>query len=117
MGGMQIRQCLWTGGFFLSLDVFKGVAKSSTDNKLAQDILSGFMAGVFGTTLDPANKGEGFFQACLNPGPFFGQASTIMAEKGIAGLYSGYGVKCVHLGGSGAILAVLVPRFKDFWGC
>merc|ERR1712127_897633 len=22
--GMQVRQCLWTGGFFLSLDVYKG---------------------------------------------------------------------------------------------
>lgn len=134
--GMQIRQCLWTGGFFVSLDVFKGVAKNATDNKLAQDIMSGFMAGVFGTTLncwtdvcrsviqkraieatfDPANKGEGFFQACLNPGPFFNQASTIMGERGLAGLYSGYGIKCVHLGGSGAFLAVLVPRFKELWG-
>jgi solute carrier family 25 2-oxodicarboxylate transporter 21 len=134
--GMQIRQCLWTGGFFLSLDVFKGVAKGATDNKLAQDILSGFMAGVFGTTLncwtdvcrsviqkkaieatfDPAAKAPGFFEACINPGPFFNQASTIMAEKGLGGLYSGYGVKCVHLGGSGAILAVLVPRFKQWYG-
>lgn len=124
------------GRVLLVLDVFKGVAQGATGNRLAQDILSGFMAGVFGTTLncwtdvcrsviqkkaiestfDPAAKAPSFVDASINPGPFFNQASVIMAEKGIAGLYSGYGVKCVHLGGSGAILAVLVPRFKEMWG-
>ena len=39
------------------------------------------------------------------------------SAKGIGGLYAGVGVKMVHLGGSGAILAVLVPRFKTMWGC
>lgn len=24
--GMQVRQCLWTGGFFLTLDLYKGWA-------------------------------------------------------------------------------------------
>jgi len=26
-------------------------------------------------------------------------------------------VKSIYLGGSGALLAVLVPRFKELWGC
>lgn len=31
------------------------------------------------------------------------------------GLYAGVGPKMIHLGGSGAILAVLMPRFKTMW--
>lgn len=135
--GMQIRQCLWTGGFFLSLDVFKGAAASATSNQLACDIMGGFGAGVFGTTLNcwtdvcrsviqkeaiadtfkPEVKAPSTWDACLNPATFFNQASKIYGAKGIGGLYSGYGIKCVHLGGSGAILAVLMPRFKQMWGC
>jgi solute carrier family 25 2-oxodicarboxylate transporter 21 len=135
--GMQIRQCLWTGGFFLSLDVFKGGAGNLTSNKLAQDVLGGFSAGVFGTTLNcwtdvcrsviqkeaiantfkPEVPAPSTWDACLNPATFFGKAAEIHAAKGIGGLYSGFGVKCVHLGGSGAILAVLMPRFKKMWGC
>jgi len=38
-----------------------------------------------------------------------------MGTKGFTGLYSGVGPKMVHLGGSGAILAVLMPRFKTMW--
>jgi len=134
--GMQIRQCLWTGGFFLSLDLFKDAAAKGTSNKLAQDILSGFGAGVFGTCLNcwtdvcrsviqkeaiadtfkPEVKAPSAFDACLNPATFFGQAAKIYNANGIGGLYSGFGVKCVHLGGSGAILAVLVPRFKEWYG-
>jgi solute carrier family 25 2-oxodicarboxylate transporter 21 len=133
--GMQIRQCLWTGGFFLVLDEFKKVAKMGTSVPLAQDVLGGFFAGVFGTclncwtdvcrsviqksaieaTFNPNAPVPSAFDMVLNPGPFFGQASKIMSERGIGGLYSGFGIKCVHLGGSGAILAVLMPRFKTMW--
>merc|ERR1712039_433108 len=34
--GMQVRQCLWTGGFFLTLDVYKGAVGNLVSNKLAQ---------------------------------------------------------------------------------
>jgi solute carrier family 25 2-oxodicarboxylate transporter 21 len=47
---------------------------------------------------------------------FFKTMGEIQAAKGIGGLYAGVSVKCVHLGGSGAMLAVLVPRFKTMWG-
>jgi len=134
--GMQIRQCMWTGGFFLSLDVFKGAASSATSNKLAQDVLGGFFAGAFGTCLNcwtdvcrsviqknaieatfkPDAPVPSAFDMVLNPVPFFSQANKIFAERGIGGLYSGFGIKCVHLGGSGAILAVLMPRFKAMFG-
>merc|ERR1740120_611729 len=132
--GMQVRQCLWTGGFFLTLDVYKGGIASVVSNKLAQDVLSGFAAGATGTalncwtdvcrsivqkkaladTFDPSIPRPSAL-APYNPGPFFGTASELMAERGIGGLYAGVGPKMIHLGGSGAILAVLMPRFKVMW--
>merc|ERR1712045_1060676 len=50
--GMQVRQFLWTGGFFLTLDVYKGAVANVVSNKLAQDVLSGFAAGASGTALN-----------------------------------------------------------------
>lgn len=42
---------------------------------------------------------------------------VLPAEKGFMnGLYAGVHVKAVHLGGSGALLAVLMPRFKTWFG-
>ena len=40
---------------------------------------------------------------------------SIAASRGIGGLYSGVAVKMCHLGFGGAILAVLMPRFKGSW--
>merc|ERR1712060_264037 len=99
-----------------------------------QDVLSGFAAGATGTalccwcdvcrsvvqkraladTFDPKIPRPGVLEP-LNPGPFFATAGQLMSERGLAGLYSGVGPKMVHLGGSGAILAVLMPRFKTMW--
>lgn len=132
--GMQVRQFLWTGGFFLTLDVYKGGFANIVSNKLAQDVLSGFAAGATGTALncwtdvcrsvvqkkalaDTFDKSIPRPSALepLNPVPFFTTASEIMAARGITGLYSGVGPKMIHLGGSGAILAVLMPRFKTMY--
>lgn len=135
--GMQLRQMLWTGTFFLTIDVYKSAVKPVISSPLGQDIISGFVAGATGVmmncwtdvvrsvvqkeaiqaTFDKSIPAPSALYLTVNPGPFFGKASEIMASKGIGGLYSGVGVKCVHLGGSGAILAVLVPRFKKMWGC
>merc|ERR1719230_2059529 len=43
--GMQVRQFLWTGGFFLTLDFYKGQCKSVISNSLACDVVAGFAAG------------------------------------------------------------------------
>merc|ERR1740121_1563211 len=43
--GMQVRQCLWTLGFFLTLDVYKGASASVLGKGLATDIVAGFAAG------------------------------------------------------------------------
>merc|ERR1719510_2450998 len=132
--GMQVRQFLWTGGFFLTLDFYKSNLATVVTNKLAQDVISGFAAGATGTalncwtdvcrsvvqkqalasTFDPAAPRPSAL-APLNPGPFFATAGEIFVQRGITGLYSGVGPKMVHLGGSGAILAVLMPRFKTMW--
>merc|ERR1712032_1155376 len=118
--GMQVRQFLWTGGFFLTLDFYKSNMKSVISNQLACDVLAGFAAGATGTamncwtdvcrsvvqkkaladTFDPAIPRPSMLEP-LNPGPFFGTASEIMAQKGVTGLYSGVGPKMIHLGGSG----------------
>ncbi|CAJ1395904.1 unnamed protein product [Effrenium voratum] len=132
--GMQVRQFLWTGGFFLTLDVYKGAVSTVVSNKLAQDVLSGFAAGATGTamncwtdvcrsivqkkaladTFDPSIPRPSAL-AAYNPGPFFAEAANLASTKGISGLYAGVGPKMIHLGGSGAILAVLMPRFKTMW--
>merc|ERR1740129_2149924 len=98
--GMQVRQFLWTGGFFLTLDLYKGGVSNLVSNKLAQDVLSGFAAGATGTalncwtdvcrsivqkkaladTFDPAIPRPSMLTP-YNPGPFFGTASEIMAAK------------------------------------
>jgi hypothetical protein len=41
----------------------------------------------------------------------------IVAAKGLSGLYVGYFTKAGHLGGCGALMALLVPRFKVMLGC
>jgi len=132
--GMQVRQCLWTGGFFLTLDLYKSNIKSVVSNNLACDVLSGFAAGATGTALNcwtdvcrsvvqkkaladtfDASIPRPSVLSVYSPGPFFAEAANIFGQKGIGGLYAGVGPKMVHLGGSGAILAVLMPRFKSMY--
>jgi solute carrier family 25 (mitochondrial 2-oxodicarboxylate transporter), member 21 len=137
--GMQIRQMLWTGGYFYSLEVFKKPCeKTFGKGTVAADTMAGFGAGVFGTILncwtDVVRTGiqkqavaETFNPAIARPvfGPAYmisgvtsvmGTAATIYANRGIPGLYAGFMVKSVYLGGSGALLAILMPRFKSWWG-
>jgi len=132
--GMQVRQFLWTGGFFLSLDWYKSQVSCVVSNKLGQDVISGFAAGATGTALNcwtdvcrsvvqkealastfDAAAPRPSALAPLNPGPFFATAVDIFKTRGMGGLYAGVGPKMLHLGGSGAILAVLMPRFKAMY--
>jgi len=133
--GMQCRQFLWTGGFFLTLDFYKGNMKSVISNNLACDVLAGFAAGATGTALNcwtdvcrsvvQKEALNATFDSSIprpsvvshySPAPFVAQVGKIYAAKGfMGGLYAGVGPKMVHLGGSGAILAVLMPRFKTMY--
>lgn len=132
--GMQVRQCLWTGGFFLVLDEYKKGVKSVVPSPLACDIIAGFGAGATGTLINcwtdvcrSVIQKEALAQtfdtsiprpsalSAFNPGPFIAKTVEIGSTKGIGGLYAGVGPKMIHLGGSGAILAVLMPRFKTMY--
>lgn len=133
--GMQLRQASFTGAFFFILDATKdNVRAAGISNKLAVDVAAGFIAGSMGTllntvpdvvrsvsqkkaiadTFDPASKRPSAIQNFL-PFEFCSQAAKIHSERGILGLYAGVGPKMVHLGFGGAILAVLMPRFKCMW--
>merc|ERR1719502_79290 len=134
--GMQIRQMLWTGTFFCTIGIWKDLVKGpGISNQLAQDVVSGFCAGGSGVVANcwtdvsrsvlqkeaiaETFKPDGVRTSAIThflPFQFFGQAAQIAGEKGVmGGLYAGVGPKMVHLGGSGAILAVLMPRFKAAW--
>lgn len=137
--GMQIRQMLWTGGFFFSLDVLKKPSEDLFGKKsVAADTVAGFGAGVFGTIINCWTDvvrtgiqkqaiGETFNPAIPRPvfGPAYmlsgvtamaGTAASIFAKRGLGGLYAGFFIKSIYLGGSGALLAILMPRFKTWWG-
>lgn len=122
----------------MSLDVFKGAVTPVFGTGALSNTVSGFMAGVFGTMLNcwcdvcrtgiqKKAIGDTFNKDIprpeINPKyftegvtDFFGTASSIMASKGIQGLYAGFLVKSFYLGGSGALLAMLIPKFKQFYG-
>lgn len=137
--GMQLRQVLWTGTFFLSLDVYqKRVEKMAGGKKLYTDVISGFCAGVSGTivncwtdvvrtviqkqaiadTFDLNKPKQPFNLSYMMQGPcsVINTTKSIYGNRGITGLYSGFLIKSMYLGGSGAFLAVLIPRFKKLWG-
>merc|ERR550537_2055990 len=101
--GMQVRQCLFTGGTFLTIDMCKDALRAGgLSNSLAIDVVGGFMSGVFGVSLncwtdvvrsviqkkqiqasfDPSIPRPSFFEP-INPAPFFAEAGNIMAAKGI----------------------------------
>ncbi|CAD7939752.1 unnamed protein product [Amoebophrya sp. A25] len=134
--GMQMRQALWTGGFFASCDVITGAAQSVLGKGIFSDVVGGFGAGMFGValncwtdvtrtiiqkeaianTFDPKAPVMTWANN-LNPVEFVAKAGQIASERGfMSGLYAGVHVKALHLGGSGALLAVLMPRFKTWFG-
>merc|ERR1712006_9176 len=103
-------------------------------NALTADVVSGFCAGATGVALNCwTDVCRSIVQkqaladtfnpeiprpsalAPFNPGPFFAEASNLAKTRGIGGLYAGVGPKMVHLGGGGALLAVLMPRFKTMY--
>ena len=40
-------------------------------------------------------------------------AKEIISSNGIKGLYAGFAFKAIHLGGSGACMACLIPIFSE----
>ena len=133
--GMQIRQMLWTGTFFLTLDVFQKRAEKLTGSKsLFTDVISGFGGTVvncwtdvvrtviqkqaIADTFDATKPRQPINLSYLISGitSVINTTSTIYMNRGINGLYAGFLIKSLYLGGSGSFLAVLIPRFKKLWG-
>jgi len=134
--GMQCRQCLFTGGSFGTMGLFSDkIRQAGVSNKVVADIMGGFGSGIVGVLLNcwaevsrtgiqkqvvadtfkPEVKAPPVSDI-INPMVLFNAASKIASEKGvIGGLYAGVGPKCVHLGGTMAIVAVLLPRLTDAW--
>jgi len=46
---------------------------------------------------------------------FLGVGKELYAAKGLGGLYSGFKFKAFHLGGGGALMAFLIPFFKNIF--
>jgi len=133
--GMQVRQILFTGGTFLTIDMIKdGLRSGGLANPMAVDVVAGFFSGVVGVSLncwtdvvrsviqkkqiaatfDPSIPRPHILEP-INPMSFFAETGSLMKAKGIGGLYAGVGPKMVHLGLGISILFVLMPRFKTMW--
>jgi hypothetical protein len=135
--GVQTRQSLWTAAYFASVGVISDqidkiikctagkdfdVKKHKGLNAFSQ-LLSGFLAGVFGTILNtPSDTIRTTLQKRLlasgeisGATSFIGVANEIIKNKGAGALYAGFKVKSLHLGGGGALMAFFVPFFTKIF--
>lgn len=133
--GMQLRQVLFTGATFGSIDLCKDALRGvGVSNSMVLDVVGGFMSGVVGVgfncwtdvvrsvvqkkaiaaSFDESIPRPSQLEA-LSPVPFFKETAALMQSKGIGGLYAGVGPKMVHLGLGNSILFLLMPRFKEMW--
>jgi hypothetical protein len=133
--GMQWRQSWWTGTFFATLGSWKGLVEPPLKEvgvpQPMSQIISGFLAGVFASIpnapgdvvrsvvqkklfLDPKRPAYGVSpQGVIE---HFAVAGEIVKNSGLKGLYAGFGFKALHLGGSGALMAGLIPFFANLVG-
>mmetsp|Transcript_13603 Transcript_13603/g.22198 ORF Transcript_13603/g.22198 Transcript_13603/m.22198 type:complete len:317 (+) Transcript_13603:74-1024(+) len=133
--GMQWRQCMWTGTYFATLSLWKSTVEppmlSVGIPQPIATLTAGFLAGFFATFpnapgdvvrsvvqkklfQDPSRKAYGIGIGGIREHIIV--AREIVASSGFKGLYSGLGFKAMHLGGSGALMAVLIPMFSNLFG-
>jgi len=128
--GLQYRQAAWTAGYFATLNFFEkkvdqvitslGISKSTTTTAVSQ-LISGFLAGVFGTMLNtPGDTIRSIIQKRVFsnlPGDItlLGVTKEIISSRGIGGLYAGFKFKAFHLGSGGALMAILLPFFTKMF--
>jgi solute carrier family 25 2-oxodicarboxylate transporter 21 len=142
--GVQLRQSLWTAAYFGSLPTFERAfaycAPRTAERRpaLAQ-LAAGFGAGVFGALVnvppdvirihiqrDALNQieREALVGAAAAPRArvgFLGAAEflrygiSIAHERGPRALWAGLSWKALHVGGSGALMAVFVPAADRFF--
>jgi len=128
--GIQYRQTSWTAAYFASLSTFKGIASNVIPDEYVktQNLLGGMAAGMFGAVFNTPgdvirSSIQNRFLAStpvvqgLNPiggvKDFFAMGAEIASTKGVTALWTGFPFKALHLGGSGALLATLIPIFKN----
>uniref|UniRef100_A0A0C3TZS4 Mitochondrial carrier protein n=1 Tax=Guillardia theta (strain CCMP2712) TaxID=905079 RepID=A0A0C3TZS4_GUITC len=137
--GLQYRQLSWTAAYFASLQHFQEQSSHfiPDDMKMLQQFAGGFAAGIFGAVFNtpgdvirsvrqrtflasvPRREVCSFEICSRGFRHLVGTGATIVKQKGkyrLTGLYTGFGFKALHLGGSGALLALLVPTLKTWMG-
>ena len=82
----------------------------------ASTVFSGFLAGVFGGMLNtPSDTVRTIMQknyfAGKPSGTLLSVGKDVVNARGFQGLYAGFGFKACHLGGGGALMAILLPFF------
>ena len=132
---MQWRQSWWTGTYFATLASWKNLVepplKTAGLGENVSNLTSGFLAGVFASIPNaPGDVVRSVVQKKLFQDPdrvargisFSGimehivVAREIVSARGLAALYAGFGFKALHLGGSGALMAMFVPIFSNLMG-
>eukprot|EP00038_Savillea_parva_P016999 m.18807 g.18807 ORF g.18807 m.18807 type:complete len:302 (+) comp3628_c0_seq1:54-959(+) len=134
--GIAYRQTSWTAVYFATLDDFKKASSSIIPDswESTQRLAGGMSAGMFGAVFntpgdvirstiqkrvlagEPKKVPFTLAMPVRAVGEFFAEGGRIVASKGVTGLWTGFGFKAMHLGGSGALLALLIPAFKGMMG-
>jgi hypothetical protein len=95
--------------------------KKNPNVLIVSQLLSGFLAGVFGAAINcPSDTIRTSIQKRVLggfPGDVncFGVANEIIKARGVGALYAGFNFKAFHLGGGGALMAVFLPFFKKLF--
>lgn len=135
--GIGCRQASWTIAYFATLEDFKRLSKAvipdhwDTAQRTAGGMAAGMFGAVFNTPCDVIRSSiqrrilssGSWSRPAFGPGMvltsgmnFASESARITATDGLRGLWTGFTFKALHLGGSGALLAVLIPFFKEAMG-
>jgi len=124
--GVQYRQAAWSAGYFASIGFFdaqvtRGLSCVGVQSAVLGQLLSGFFAGVFGALINtPGDTLRTVLQKQVLSGAagsaeasLLSVGRDIVARRGVGGLWAGISFKALHLGGGGALMAFLIPFFKQ----
>ena len=129
--GMQYRQASWTAVFFTSLDFYRETCTQYGMSSTIGSFVGGFLAGSSGVLVNcPGDvvrtmvQRRGFENA-TRPAQGIGFRSIVehlsvarelcALDGGVRNLYSGFGIKCFHLGLSGALMVFFVDFYSDLF--
>jgi len=140
---VQLRQASWSAVYFCTVIYFTDLGKSWVESftgspplpgstgAVFSKLLGGFLAGVLGVCFNnPFDVGRTVLQKDELSVLAFGEARAhgasppvglqvlfdIAKRRGYRALWAGFTFKAVHLGGSGALMNVLLPAFSYLCG-